>query len=482
LAWSAMSSDTGQHLYAISGAHPAMVFAVGAGLVRYDGPSWELTSGASFNPNGRDLQTAWAAGPNDIFVAGYSGVIGRWNGTSWTPMTPANVQTIFSLWGSEASNVFAVGFSGTVQRWNGSSWSAMTSGTTAPLFGVWGSGPNDVFAVGGTLVATPPSVIRHWNGSSWSTMTSPITQPLGAVWGSGPNDVYAVGNAGKIIRWNGSTWAEVLSTNAAWTGIWGSGPNDVFAVGSPGRIHHFDGTTWAPMESGTSALLTGVWGTGPADVYATGLSGTLLHYDGFSWTPMATGTTTALYAVTGPGELFAVGDAGVVLHRPRVCGTSEQRCGDGRDDDCDGRVDCADPDCAGDAKCQAGGLCAGWTAVACNTSVSGTTSGGPSRMDRYACSAWLDAGREAYFRVQRATSGPITISLTNLAKDLDLIVLGEAAGGGCDPRSPHCKRASSTGGTSEQVSFTATAGTPYYVVIDGYGSHAGTFTLTASCP
>jgi len=75
----------------------------------------------------------------------------------------------------------------------------------------------------------------------------------------------------------------------------------------------------------------------------------------------------------------------------------------------------------------------------------------------------------------------MTVSLTGLTKDLDLAVLAAGAGGGCDPSFPGCMGAKSTT-DNEVVSFTAQGAQPYYIVVDGYGSEAGTFTLTVNCP
>ncbi len=137
-------------------------------------------------------------------------------------------------------------------------------------------------------------------------------------------------------------------------------------------------------------------------------------------------------------------------------------------------IDCADPDCSGDPFCTAGGLCPGAIAIACNASTTGSTSAGPNLIDRYACDPWIEAGREqAYALAPHA--GSITVDLTGLTHDLDLIVVE-----GCDPRA--CVAASSTTNTSETVTFTAQADRAYFAIVDGMGPTSGTFTLTVTCP
>jgi hypothetical protein len=53
-------------------------------------------------------------------------------------------------------------------------------------------------------------------------------------------------------------------------------------------------------------------------------------------------------------------------------------------------------------------------------------------------------------------------------KDLDLIVVRETPGGGCNVRNPDCLAASSTQ-LDEQVTFVAESGKAYCLIVDGYG-------------
>ncbi len=73
---------------------------------------------------------------------------------------------------------------------------------------------------------------------------------------------------------------------------------------------------WQPMDSGTTQFLNGVWGSGSHDVFAVGDAGTILHYDGASWRSMDSGTTQWLRGVWGSSshDVFAVGGAGTILH------------------------------------------------------------------------------------------------------------------------------------------------------------------------
>jgi hypothetical protein len=220
----------------------------------------------------------------------------------------------------------------------------------------------------------------------------------------------------------------------------------VFAVGAAGSIRHFDGSTWAAMLSGTTITLNAVWG----------------HRD---------------------AGVFVVGSGGTILRRPRSCASTETACSDRVENDCDGLIDCADPDCTNDAFCTAGGLCPAAPMLACGTGLSTTTSGGRTLLERYACDGSLRPGLEKSYRVSRATTGTVTVELSGLNRDADVIVLRADASGTCNPRNPGCVGVSaSTGTTNEQVSFTANAGEIYHVVVDTYDARAASYSLLVNCP
>lgn len=154
-------------------------------------------------------------------------------------------------------------------------------------------------------------------------------------------------------------------------------------------------------------------------------------------------------------------------------------CNDDLDPDCDGLVDCSDPDCATSPFCTNGGLCASASTLTCGASTMGTTVGGTQRFTQYACDPMREFGPEAIYRIA-PPAGTVTLTLGDFANDLDLIVLEETATGTCEPRSTGCIAASSTE-SDETVTFTARAGVAYYVIVDGYGNDAGAFTLGVSC-
>jgi len=529
-AWLDISSGAGgaaiasTQISAVWASSPTDVFVAGlsqgtgGGLFHYNGATWtQIATNVSWN-----LYGIWGTGPDDLTVVGTGGVVLRWRGSKWLRMS-GGLNSLLAVWGSSATDVFASGVSGTIEHYDGSAWSPMTSNTSAPLNDLWGTGPSNVFAVGHT------GTVRRWTGAQWEVMATGTSNDLYAVWAAAPNNVYAGGDSSTLVRWNGSTWTPVpgfpgllihirsiwgtgandifvsgfgnfdtsvvhwdgtswtLIYNASGVGqiqtLWGSGPTDVFAAGVNAGTLHWNGSTWTTIPMPVSASRLG--GTGPSDIFATGSQGVVLHFDGVSWSKMVSNTTSFLTDVwaSTTGEVFSVGLSGTKLRRPRACAVAEAACGDGIDEDCDGYVDCADLDCAGDGVCASGGLCTGYLDVACNTSTPGSTAGAPARIERYGCDLALRPGRERVYRLPAGTSGPVTVTLTNPSRDLDLLVLTEGASPGCEPLNPGCIGTSAnTGVGAETVVLSASASERYYVVVDSYSVLGASYSLGVSCP
>ena len=84
---------------------------------------------------------------------------------------------------------------------------------------------------------------------------------------------------------------------------------------SAGSVVSPDGWEWQnPLPQGNT--LWGIWGSSPSDIFAVGNAGTILHYNGNAWTHMNSGTTANLHNVwgTSASNVYVVGDAGTILH------------------------------------------------------------------------------------------------------------------------------------------------------------------------
>lgn len=472
----------------------------------------------------------------DLIVAVGDNAILASSGASWLPaIASSGMSTSGGIWGTSANNLFIVGKDSAnhnqVSRWNGTTWTPTTFST---LFGVlvdvYGGATPSPWAV--AVSSQGKILVSDGLGGAWTEQASGTSAALRGVWGDSAA-AYIVGDGGTLLRrtTGSTTWdppaASVTGANlSAVTGVPG-GP--VFAVGSGGTIVTYQGGAWSTMSSPVSSSLQSVWARSATDVFASGVGGTLLHYDGVSWTSIPTGRTIALTDVWGAaGDLFLLGGnqlfqyvGGRVLPvRPPVSpffvqdawgtrdatffmagnGTlpnevntlggrmfqpaaAETVCDDFWDDDEDGLADCADPQCAAAPACVDPGACRPVVDLACGQTINGTTVGGATRWPFYGagCQNVDETGREAYFRVERPTTGNIDLSLSGYTANLDLIVASRSASGACLPDEA-CLAASQGTSATEAVTVSAAANTSYIVIVDGRAGATSAFTLQALCP
>jgi len=137
--------------------------------------------------------------------------------------------------------------------------------------------------------------------------------------------------------------------------------------------------------------------------------------------------------------------------------------------------------CTGTPACTAEG-----GSLACGAATGGDTSGPPAAANITDwigpnCSPYPYTGPEIIYIVNTGgTSEGVTVSLTGLSGDLDLIVM-QSAGLGCDPGLP-CVGYSARGGVAdESVSFVSAVNTDYFVVVDGYAGAVSPYNLDVVC-
>jgi hypothetical protein len=161
--------------------------------------------------------------------------IGRWDGTSWTPLGSGMNQLVDALVVFDDGTGPALYAAGTfttaggvpaqcVARWNGTSWSALGAGLNAQVLslGVFDDGSGPALYAGGNFTAsgaTPIHRIARWNGASWSQLGAGVD---GAVWamrsyddGSGPGPQLFVGGE---FRHAGAEQSDLFATWRACTG------------------------------------------------------------------------------------------------------------------------------------------------------------------------------------------------------------------------------------------------------------------------
>jgi hypothetical protein len=172
-------------------------------------------------------------------------------------------------------------------------------------------------------------------------------------------------------------------------------------------------------------------------------------------------------------------------------------CGDPRFPNCDGmewfggddtreirsvcKGDGVTPACPAsvDAATGAADECSAFLPLECGDRLNHSTlvEGRANAWQGYAQTARLESGRETIYLAEVASACEVTVRLTNLTTDLDLLLLTD-----CDPMA-NGKASSIPLGpqTEETVTWTTEVGSRYYVVVDGYAGAAGSYTLEVDC-
>ncbi|MCB0571620.1 MAG: HYR domain-containing protein [Phaeodactylibacter sp.] len=120
-------------------------------------------------------------------------------------------------------------------------------------------------------------------------------------------------------------------------------------------------------------------------------------------------------------------------------------------------------------------LCSNALPIACGATVNGTTAG--ATFDDAGTCGVSNTAPGVWYYFTSPTSGSTTVSLCGSSYDTKISVFSGSCGslvcvGGNDD---FCSLQS-------QLSFSATAGTTYYVLVHGFGSSNGAFSLNLSCP
>jgi hypothetical protein len=156
--------------------------------------------------------------------------------------------------------------------------------------------------------------------------------------------------------------------------------------------------------------------------------------------------------------------------------TPVESCDSGYDDDGDGLVDCADPDCAAAASCQTPATCVQAWSLTCGSTDSASTlsPSATNAVTTYGCSSWNESGPEYTYEFVAPGNQNVEVSLSNLnGTDLDIFVLDNSSGS--------CNEGNCADQGNVLASFSSVAGQTYYFVVDGYQGAAGSFDISVAC-
>ncbi len=221
-------------------------------------------------------------------------------------------------------------------------WTPLGTGVNNEVRGISSIDPSNVY-ITGTFTQANGSAFNYlakWDGSSWSTVG-----PGGLNWDTlavsilDASNIYFGGKFGQaiipgdvywanfIIRWTGSTWAELgsgnnndndygvsyyvfaihalNSTNIYLTGQFtGAGNANSIPVS---RVARWTGTTWSALGSGLNGIGRAIWAVDTSNVYvggdftaAGGVANTayLGKWDGSAWSALGTGVNNTVLAIS----------------------------------------------------------------------------------------------------------------------------------------------------------------------------------------
>lgn len=265
--WTGMPTSLTQthELWAGGGA----VWALGANSFLRRAPDAEIWT--AFSGGGSSIiRGVWGADSANVWAVGDGGAIRRFDGASWTSQaTPHPGVRLRGVWGTSAADVWAVADSGIVIRYDGTSWSHVVRfAQRGTLRGVWASAPDNVYAV-------DSAAVYHWDGSLWRRFTVPTGGRLETVWGTGPNDVWIGAGGGGIVRFDGTSWSQVVASSGStfpYVDQFSGTPNNVYAIRGDGVLLHWDGAAWRQAATGLSGAVS-VAVESPTRLYVSTSSG-----------------------------------------------------------------------------------------------------------------------------------------------------------------------------------------------------------------
>ncbi len=333
-------------------------------LLRWDGSALSLVPTRST----AQLQAVTGSG-SEILVAGFSDSAGQAVVLRQDAQLGAFIEDkslpagVPHLWGARAfdDQVVLVGDQGTVLRRIGGVWRHVDAPTPHNLKAIWGHSSDDFWVVddAGTVhhahngqwteVALPGEKwtgvsglgeevwISSASGSLWRVLPGgPVQQlyrapgsVLTSVFAAGPRRVFAVGSGGSILRYNGTQVDQLAGGfSPSLRALHVINPDDIWAVGDLGALWHYQAGGWQAQPSAFLNDYQGVWASGKNDLWIVGSRALILHSDNMGvlhpvdiisaeglelLDPDGKDSLFSVYG-TGPGEVWAVGNNGLILH------------------------------------------------------------------------------------------------------------------------------------------------------------------------
>lgn len=296
-----MTSPVSSNLFSVYCIAPDDVWIGGeyGDLLHWNGTSFEQYC----NPAGTQVDRLWAFASDDVWAISNAGNIIHWNGVIWQDISHNGFADCRSvelrdIWTVDSSDIWVAGGigmvpgTGVIGHYDGSSWTTVPIPDCSQLDGIWGSSSSDIWAVGwggGDLL--------HYDGTEWTGVEHVASDDLSAIWGSSYDDIWAVGFSGLVIHYDGTLWSFFTRFDYSQNAVFGFASDDVWTCGGGGRAHHYDGESWTQLITPASGELMGISGSSSEDIWMCGSGGTVIHYDGSAWQYLPVPTSAKLHGI-----------------------------------------------------------------------------------------------------------------------------------------------------------------------------------------
>ena len=159
-------------------------------VLRLDGTSWtEMDAGPRIPSNGL-LRGLAVVSETELWAAGTGGAVlhSGTAGVEWDRIDAGATENIRRVWANGPNDVWFIGQSGLVLRWNGTTFTKDYCPVCGDLWGIWGTGPDDVW------LADSDGQLIYWDGGSYTPLANSPTSassiyPMG-LWGAGDRDLF----------------------------------------------------------------------------------------------------------------------------------------------------------------------------------------------------------------------------------------------------------------------------------------------------
>ena len=229
---------------------------------RFDGSSWtkeELSNKTD------ELNAVWTTGADDVWIGSEAGKYRHWQGTQWDEFSSFEKRDVFAFAG-DASELLSFGEHGLVERFDGTVWNTETQPMPVSALG----------RSGNTLWAAGEAVYKKSEGGAWQKVQD---QGFESLWVISDTDVWGAGKT--VSHFDGQSWTDVLSGEPYYD-VWASGAKDVWVVSRKGKVLRYDGTAFAEVAQVNAKFGASIRGTSASDVWVGGTE-QLMHWDGAAW-------------------------------------------------------------------------------------------------------------------------------------------------------------------------------------------------------